>query len=135
MDRLLALLGIMTISAIMFSSDVGLNFYIQNDILENVIALMYIGLLGGLVINPSNKAHHLILPIVGLMFWSGRAAGFVDLILTETNTELWGAVAERLYIAALLMYWHYWSVHRIQTEYLRSQVLMLSCHTSQMGSE
>ncbi len=112
-DRLLALLGSLAVVAVIFTTEVTTNYYLfQSDFLTTALGLIYAGGLAYLALFPRQVVMHQILPIAGLIFWSGRAAAFLELAL-EGHTNLWGAFLERIYLAGLLMMWHYWSTHQL----------------------
>lgn len=80
---------------VLATSRVDLNLLLVAGLPATVLAVGYAVAMASLVGAPNNLTLHRVTFALSVLFWGGRAGGFLDLVVTHGRGDLWGAVAER----------------------------------------
>ena len=94
------------ISAILIFSEVPPNLIIVDGTWAGHLLELYALVTFGLIFKPNVYGLHRIALALGIIAWGGRGGGFLELVIELGRYDLIAAVAERVLIVILVVYYH-----------------------------
>lgn len=107
-NRLIRIFALATAAMVMtvgLTSAVGVSVWFVDGFLANCVASAYVVSLLFLALKPYHETGHKIAFAAGALFWVGRGAAFLELVLSGRR-DLLGAVAERWWAVVAIITVH-----------------------------